>query len=1230
MKVQHKAILLGFAGGVCYWLLDGLLDWLVWYEGPFLNTMVLGMAHREIYMRGLGLILFVSFGMIVGTIAARKQEAEQSRLDSETKFRNIVESSPLGMYMYRLETDGRLVLIDANAAADRIIGIDHSGLIGLTIEEAFPGLAETELPKIYRRAAAEGVSWHTDEFAYDHGQIKGIFEVHAVQTAPGRMVAIFSNVTERKRIQQEIAKLAKIPSENPNPVIRVTGEGMILYANEAARPVLDEWNCSQGQSLPEQQHQLIIDSLAKGQDTQAEFSCNDRIFVLTFAPVLEGSYVNIYGLDVTERRRAERELRAKEADHALILRSVPMVLYSTEAGGKFGTTWTSGHVEEITGIEAYRFIEDTDLWSSRLHPEDRDRVVQTFRQIPETGSATMEYRWQHEDGSWLWFLDQATLVRDEKGEPQEIIGLWLDITRRKKMEGALEASEQQFRTLSEASPAGIFIFQDLKFRYVNPVLAKIFGYDVEELVDKLGPLDLTQAEDRSASKDYIEQILSGQAIEPEFSFRGRRKNDSVIDCEVLCKAVNYQGRPSIIGTVLDVSERKQKEERILRQSAVLNGINEVFQETLTGENEADVGRTCLAVAEKLTGSKFGFIGELNEDGLFDTTAISNPGWDACRMPGSDATRLTKNMKIRGVDRSTLREGESRIVNEPASHPDHVETPEGHPRITCFLGVPLKRTGKTIGMIGLANKESGYEPTDQEAIESLSVAFVEALQRKRAEEALRRAKDELELRGEQRTADLAQTVQVLQKEVEDRRSAEKALRESQSRLINAQRIGRMGFWDWNIQTNELYWSDEVYRIFGLSQQEFGATHEFFMNSVHPQDRGFVQEQIDKAVKDGAQYSIDYRIIQPSGEVRCINEQGEVTLDSDGKSIRIVGTVIDISERKQAEEAVESERRRLYAVLQMLPGFVILRDENYRIRFANDKFFDLFGEPSDRPCHTLLHGRDEPCESCPALAVLRTGRSGRWEEIAPDGRVFEIWGYPFSDIDGTALVLELGMEITERRELETAVLKISEEERRRFGQDLHDSLGQILSGISCLSGSLHSKLAAKSAPETAEAEQIESLVIDSINLTRSLARGVSPVGSEPESLMDALQHLASSTENMFGIKCAFQCRRPLIISDNFVATHLYRIAQEAAHNAVRHGNAEKVIIKLSGPLPQVVLSIEDNGSGLPDDINRSKGTGLDTMKYRANAIGASLTVRRRGEGGTTVLCRLKQVKPVEKTK
>jgi PAS domain S-box-containing protein len=193
-----------------------------------------------------------------------------------------------------------------------------------------------------------------------------------------------------------------------------------------------------------------------------------------------------------------------------------------------------------------------------------------------------------------------------------------------------------------------------------------------------------------------------------------------------------------------VEELQRSEERRQVKTRILAGINRVFKEALTCETEEKLGGTCLAVAQELTGSKFGFIDELNQDGKLDTTAISYLGWEACKIPGTEELVLPKNLHVHGIYGVCLREGRSVIANDPATHPDRIGSPLGHPPITAFLGVPLQRGGKTIGMIGLGNKEEGYTDADREAVESLAPAILEAFIRRRAEQALRQSEERFRL------------------------------------------------------------------------------------------------------------------------------------------------------------------------------------------------------------------------------------------------------------------------------------------------------------------------------------------------------------------------------------------------------------------------------------------------------------------------------------------------------
>ncbi len=174
------------------------------------------------------------------------------------------------------------------------------------------------------------------------------------------------------------------------------------------------------------------------------------------------------------------------------------------------------------------------------------------------------------------------------------------------------------------------------------------------------------------------------------------------------------------------------------------------------------------------------------------------------------------------------------------------------------------------------------------------------ERKRAEEELARHREHLEELVQVRTGDLEKANTELQRENAQRKLATKALRESQASLAKAQEIAHLGNWDWNIVTDELRWSDEIYRIFGLRPQEFGATYEAFSNYVHPDDRDLMRRSVEEALHQNKPYSMDHRILLPTGEVRVVHEEGEVTSDESGRPTRLVGTVQDVTELKRAEE------------------------------------------------------------------------------------------------------------------------------------------------------------------------------------------------------------------------------------------------------------------------------------------------------------------------------------------
>jgi PAS domain S-box-containing protein len=272
---------------------------------------------------------------------------------------------------------------------------------------------------------------------------------------------------------------------------------------------------------------------------------------------------------------------------------------------------------------------------------------------------------------------------------------------------------------------------------------------------------------------------------------------------------------------------------------------------------------------------------------------------------------------------------------------------------------------------------------------------------------------------------------------------------------------------------------------------------------------------------------------------------------------------------------------------------------------------------------IHPDDKMRWSVEAAEMFLSGKPLRsaYRVLARDGRVlwFQCEAKMIRREDGRPWFIHgVGFDITERKSLEEEILDISTREQQRIAQDLHDGLGQHLTGIAFMSKVLEEKLSDKSLPEAEEAAKIVRMVNQAINNTRQLARGLHPVAAEPLGLMSALRKWAGEVEELFHIRCSFQCEKPLPIHDVSLATHLYRIAQEAVNNAIRHGKAQNISIRLVGRNGASSLTIQDDGEGFTKTDNSQPGVGLSIMNYRADMVGGSLKVQANEGQGITVTC------------
>ena len=225
--------------------------------------------------------------------------------------------------------------------------------------------------------------------------------------------------------------------------------------------------------------------------------------------------------------------------------------------------------------------------------------------------------------------------------------------------------------------------------------------------------------------------------------------------------------------------------------------------------------------------------------------------------------------------------------------------------------------------------------------------------------------------------------------------------------------------------------------------------------------------------------------------------------------------------------------------------------------------------------------------------------------------------------------LTREMRERERLEKEILKVSEREQQRIGHDLHDNLCQHLTAAALAGQVLGERLAAKSLPEAMDAAQVVGMVEDGIELARNLARGLYPVEMEAEGLMAAFQQLANSITRAGRVQCVFECEKPVLIHNDALATHLYRITQEAVRNAMSHGKAKRIGINLTEKNGAITLRVEDDGIGVPENLHQVDGLGIRIMAHRATMIGAEFSVEPAPTGGTIVTCAVPAVRATENT-
>jgi PAS domain S-box-containing protein len=490
------------------------------------------------------------------------------------------------------------------------------------------------------------------------------------------------------------------------------------------------------------------------------------------------------------------------------------------------------------------------------------------------------------------------------------------------------------------------------------------------------------------------------------------------------------------------------------------------------------------------------------------------------------------------------------------------------------------------------------------------------------------------------------------DIEDRKRAEEKLMQSETQLAEAQHMAHVGSWNWDLQSKAVSWSDELYRIFGVDPKVFNPTYEgFVMEFVHPEDRALARGVVESSLKTQEPFSFYTRILRPDGEERVVHARGDIVSDEHGNPIRVFGTAEDVTERKQAEEALREAEQKYRDIFEKAGEGIFQSTPDGRYIAANPALARMyrFASPEE-----LIHSRLDISRQ---IYVDPTRREEFKRQLEEHGAVrgFEhevfrkdgsrLWisvnAHAVRDEQGAIQYYEgTAQDVTERkaaeeklkanseqlRALSARLQSAREEEGTRIAREIHDELGSALTSLKWDLEEIDKQLSTPLEPlalvALREKFQTPMKLADlAITAIRRIASELRPSVLDDLGLVAAIEWQGQQFQSRTGIVCVCDCSLEKVELNEEQSTAVFRILQEALTNVLRHSHATKVDIKINKEKGYFVLSVSDNGKGITESVkSEQQSLGILGMRERAHLIGGKIGIKGVEGEGTVVTVRV----------
>ncbi|MEO5941856.1 MAG: PAS domain S-box protein, partial [Ferruginibacter sp.] len=1122
-------------------------------------------------------ILYYSFKTILKDFTLLEKNEKTLKFNASL-IQNI--SDPI------ITTDAKNNITNWNFYAEKLYGYKEEDVVGKEIDSLLNITVSRPLQADEKEDSIQNDYWKGEAIHHHkNGQpINVEVSTSSIKTPDGEVigtVGVIRDITQRKSMEKQlqqftynlqqqvkvkVAELNNVFERIADAFIALDNQWNYTYVNKKAAELHDKdpedligkniWL-----EFPDVIDEPFYEALRTAQETQQPqrlqlyYSVKDRWYEDLIYPSSDG--MSVYYHDITTRKKAELSLKEVHEKLSYHIQNTPMGVIEFDNNMEI-LQW-SKMAETIFGWTKEDVVDGKFDTYQLVYPDDKEMVRNSIRELgaAEINNNVLHIRNQTKEGRIIYCEWYNSVLKDHRGNTIGIMSLVQDVTLRKRAEIDLQEAESKFRGLVEQSMVGVYIIQDEKLMYVNPRFAQIFGYGSHEMNDQFTAEKIVHVDDHEKVLNHIRARIQGKYKSMNYEFKGLHKNGEILYLEVFGTFTLYQGKPAIIGTLINVTERKKSIALLESSEHALKTSNERFLLVAKATNDAVWDWDMQT--DKIWGNEsFRKIFELQEGEDFSFNDFTN------RIQADDRELILNNFKEALVKKETSITEEFRL-----------------------------------------NEKKGNEYRIL-----YDRAYIIYNKEKRAYRMLGAMQDITE-----------------EKESEKRLVSEKELSDS---IINSlpgvfylyNKNGQFYRWNKNFETVTGYTSEEI-------------KHLHPIQLFKEEEKELLASKIANVFKVGED-NVEADFVSKNGTLTpfyftgmLINYEGETCL---------MGVGIDISESKKAAEALrlsENKYRLLFNQNPMPMWMISIPERNFLD--VNPAAVEHYGYSREEFLKMNIRDiapKDDVVKLEDTFGRYPVGinNAGIWQYKKKNGTIIQV-NIITHDIayDDKEAKLVLANDITEKiiaeenlkksheelRELATYLEKIRESERTHMAREIHDELGQQLTGLKMDISWLNKRIRSEDEEVNTKIKDTIKLIDKTVVTVRRIATQLRPSILDDLGLIAAMEWQSEEFQKRAEIRTGFKSNLSNVDVKPEIATGVFRIYQESLTNVLRHAAATEVNSSLTIEQDRLELVIIDNGKGFNiNEIEHKKTLGLLGMKERSLLMGGEYEITGRPGVGTSV--------------